>query len=107
MKNSTAGILLAGVILLGGSASPETVKRSTYVEGTVVRAQRFRKGLRYTTKISLKEDADHEAADSRRFCGNWEKQLNNLRGKHVRLNLEYKEYAPNECWKINKIELLN
>jgi hypothetical protein len=64
-----------------------------YIEGTVIGAQPFRNGLKYTTKISLQEDRGHQAADSRRFCGNWEKQVNKLRGKHVRLNLDYKEYV--------------
>jgi hypothetical protein len=78
-----------------------------YIEGTVIRAQRFRHGLKYTTKIRLREDDGNEAAGSRRFCGNWEEQINQLRGKHVRLNLDYKEYAPNECRKIISIELLD
>ena len=105
MKSTTLGLLLAA--LLATSVSAESVKHSLYLEGTVIGAQRFRQGLKYVTKISLQEDVEHEAAESRRFCGNWEKQINRLRGKRIRVNLEYKEYAPNECRAITSINLLN
>jgi len=106
VKKFAAEFLLAAMLLLSGSASAESVKISLFVEGTVIGAQRFRHGLKYTTKISLREDAGHEAAESRRFCGDWEEQINGLRGQRIRLELNYKEYAPNECRKINTLELL-
>ena len=107
MKRFIADFLLAGILFLAGSTRAESVKRSLYIEGTVVGAQRFRRGIRYTTKISFREDVEHEAAESRRFCGDWQGQINRLRGKHIRLALKEKEYAPGECQKINGIELLN
>jgi hypothetical protein len=99
--------LLAFILFLAGAASAETVKKYSYVEGTVVGARRFRQGLTSRTKISLREDGEYEAADSRRFCGNWEKKLNQLRGKRIRIDLIYKEYAPSECLKIDRIEILD
>ena len=106
MKKSAAKFLLVAILALSGSAVPESVKISMFVEGTVIGAQRFRHGLKYTTKVSLREDAGNSGAESRRFCGDWEDQINSLRGKRIRLELDYKEYAPNECRKINTLELL-
>jgi hypothetical protein len=106
MKEITAK-LLASILFLTGAVNAETVKNSSYVEGTVVGARRFRQGLTSRTKISLREDGEHETADSRRFCGNWERKLNQLRGKRVRIDLIYKQYDPGECWKIDRIEILD
>jgi hypothetical protein len=98
--------LLASILFLSGAANAEAVKKSSYVEGTVVGARRFRQGLTSRTKINLREDGEHETADSRRFCGDWEKKINQLHGKRVRIDLVYKEYAPGECIKIDRIEIL-
>jgi hypothetical protein len=106
MREITAK-LLASILFLAGGGNAETVKKSSYIEGTVVGARRFRQGLTSKTKISFREDGEHKTADSRRFCGDWEKKLNQLRGKQVRIDLIYKEYAPGECLKIDRIEILD
>lgn len=100
-------LLFAVLLFLSSSAIPETVEHSMYIEGRVIGAQRFRKTLKNTTKISFQEDGQTPDVDRRRFCGNWEKRINKLRGKRIRLNLAYKEYAPDECRKINGVEILN
>jgi len=107
VKSRTLRFLLACLLFLGSAAICETVTHSIYIEGQVIGAQRFWKNFKYTTKIRFQEDAQAPDAETRRFCGNWEEQVNKLRGKRIRLNLVYKEYAHDECSKISSIEVLN
>jgi hypothetical protein len=105
MRRLTSQFLLT-VLFLAGATAAETVLHSLFLEGTVVRAQRLRQGFKYVTKIELREDLPTEAVRARRFCGDWQDRINEFRGKHIRVNLLFKEYAPNECEKITAIELL-
>jgi len=87
VKSQVVRCLFATILTLGALARPETVKHSLYIEGTVIGAQRFGKMLKYTTKISFQEDDEAPVVERRRFRGNWQNQINKLRGKRVRLDL--------------------
>lgn len=102
-----ARLTLILCLMLSALMFSESVKRSSYLEGVVVRAQRFRCSGRFTTKITLQEDADYPAAGTRRFCGDWQQKINRFRGKRIHVDLYYKEYAPGECQRIKSIRVLS
>jgi hypothetical protein len=86
----------------------ESTKHSTYVEGTVVNAKKLRASSGgITTKITLQEDAGVQAVQDRRFCGDWQRKIDRLRGKRIHMDLYYKEYAPSECLRIRNVAILS
>jgi hypothetical protein len=104
LKNIIAPLLLVSMLCLARDMSAG-VKYSMSIEGTVVRAHRFLRLAGYTTEITFQASARDKTTAPRIFCGDWEKQVNRFAGQYIRLNLRYKEYAPDECMKIKGIEV--